>query len=1235
MRSFFTTLCLLLCAAAAFAQSDRGIITGTVTDTSGAVVANAAIEAKQLETGAVFPTTSTATGSYTLSELPVGSYEISATVSGFKKYVRSGINVQVAQTLRIDIPLQVGAASESVTVSADASLLKTESGDVSANVQVDTLDTLPMLGTGSANAGSSGIRNPNGVLAVVPGAYYVPNSQVKINGAQSNSYAFHVEGQDSTNAGFPYAAAQTQPSVDAIQEVSVQTSNFAAEYGAVGGGFFNVTMKSGTNQFHGSVYDYFVNEILNAGTPFTNAGLTDSTKDGNLIRPRARRNDYGFTVGGPVEIPKLYHGRDKTFFFFNFEQFRETQIINNTPITVPTNAYRTGDFSGVIAADGNKQIGTDVQGNPLFAGEIFDPSTRHTVNVNGTNYVVENPFTNNAIPLSQQDPVALKVQSLIPQSQNGNAINNFLPTYDALRHTTIPALKIDQLIGSKQKISFYWSKTRTTAPLSPIYGNSEGLPSPITESRGSYIGGPVERLNYDYTVTPTMLVHIGVGYQQNDFFDDAPVLNYNAAASLGLTGATLNRNFPIFNGFCSPTIACTAAGGTYNMGPPGQGHSFWEKPSTNGSLTWVRGNHTVKGGTDMYWSAVPQIPYTNTNGAYTFSANETAMPYLVGQTLPGGSLGFPYASFLLGNVDTYNIAAVADYRNAKKQLGFFLQDSWKISRKLTVDYGVRYDYGTYYTEEHGRAVDFSATTTNPVTNTPGAFLFEGSGAGHCNCEFAKNYPYAFGPRLGAAYSLNDKTVIRAGWGVIYGPTSVNPLGVNAAGIVNDNQVGSPGQGLPAMTLSGGIPTNTIPSWPTFSAGVAPISPIGNQPLPAGVVLLDPNAGRPPRQNQWSIGIQHEVTSNLAVEASYVGNRGVWWQAPSLNDVNAITPSILAAHNMNLSNPAIPTLLSTPLGSVPAATLAQYNLGIPYVGFSPNQTVAQSLRPFPQFANIPVSGNPQGKTWYDSLQTKLTLRPTHGMVLTSTFSWQKSMDVGVDNNPAGLGPTVPNGTGTPTVYVNNTYLGAQQSKAISEFDQPFLFVVAGSYTIPKIDRLKRASWFVKDWQIGTLLSYSSGLPIAAPASTSSIASQLFQGSLDDRVPGVPLYLVPSLNCHCFDPATTPVLNPAAWVAPPAGQFGTAAAFYSDYRYPRHPAENINLGRTWRFKERMSLNLRVEFSNFFNRTYLNNVTASNPTTPVTRNGSGLLTGGFGYISTAFSSTTQLAQPRNGVIVARFIF
>ena len=1226
MRLLFLASFLLLCAGAAFAQSDRGTITGTITDTSGAIIANAPVGARHLETGAVFQTASTDTGNYTLVQLPVGPYELNVTVAGFKKYLRAGLNVQVAQTIRIDVALEVGAASEAVTVTADASLLKTESGDVSHNIQVGDLDTLPMLGTGSAASGSSGIRNPNNVLNVVPGVYYVPNSQVKINGAQTNSYAYHVEGLDSTNFGFPYAAAQTQPSVDAIQEVAVQTSNFAAEYGAVGGGFFNVTMRSGGNVYHGSGYDYIVNEVLNAGTPFTDAGLTDSRRTGQLVRPRARRHDYGFAVGGPVSIPKIYNGKDKTFFFFNFEQFRETQIVNNAPITVPTLAYRNGDFSGARTAAGNVRLTTDTTGTALLANTIFDP--RSTRLVNGVQYA--DPFPNNTIQMSRMDPVALAIQKLIPAPTNGNAFQNYLPVYPSIRHTTIPSIKIDQLLGTKQKVSFYWSFNHTDSQFSSIYGNYEGLPTPITQARGTFIHSHVERLNYDYVIKPTLLAHIGVGYQQNNFFDDAPVLDYNAQTSLGLKGATLNSRFPRFTGFCNPANTCSAAGGMFDMGPAGQTHSFWEKPGTNASLIWVRDNHTIKAGADLYWSAVPQIPVTATAGVYNFTSNQTAMPYLVGTTLSGGSLGFPYASFLLGLVDNYNIAAVADFRQAKKQLGFFLQDNWKVTRKLTLDYGLRYDNGSYYREEHGRAVSFSAKTPNPgAGGAPGAFIFEGEGPGRCNCNFARNYPYAYGPRLGLAWSVNPKTVIRAGFGVIYGATSVNPGGVNTAGIINQINGGSPGQGLPSTTLTAGIPIT--PQWPVFSPGVAPLLPIGNQTLPAGVGQLDPQAGRPPRQMQWSVGIQRELISGLAIDVSYVGNRGVWWQAPGMQDINGITQAQLSARGIDVTNSTDQALLLSPISSA-AATARGFNKA-PYTGFSSSQTVAQSLRPFPQFANINVSGNPQGKTWYDSMQVKLSKRPSHGLSVNTTFTWQKAQTLGLVGGVGNEGN--PNTTVAGTAYLNNVLAAPLASKAVSGLDQTLLFTVALSYQTPHVAALKLASKLIENWQIATLVSYSSGLPIPVAAATTSIASQLFQPSLMNRVAGVPLFLVDNLNCHCFDPSTTPVLNRAAWTNPAPGTFAVSSPYYSDFRYARHPQENINLGRTWRMKERYSFNLRVEFSNLFNRTFLANPTSTNPTVAPTFNARGNLTGGFGYVNTAFQPTNQLGQPRNGTIVMRVTF
>src|SRR5215471_3915948 len=316
------------------AQTDRGTITGTVSDQTGAVIPGATITAVNAETATKYETVSTETGNFTLLQIPPGAYSVSVELPGFKRYVRQGINVLVAQTLRIDISLEVGAATDEVTVSADAPLLRTESSDVSHNVASSRLDELPILGIGGTLSGSAGIRNPYAMVQLIPGSTWTPNSLVRLNGTPANTQSFRIEGQDASNTGTPGVPAQSQPGVDAIQEVAIQTSNFAAEYGQVGGGVFNVTMKSGTNQIHGSAFDYFVNEVFNAGNPFTNNPVENP-------RPRARRNDYGFTVGGPVK-------RDKTFFFVSFEQFRETQYVNNQFQTIPTAAYRNGDFRSAL-----------------------------------------------------------------------------------------------------------------------------------------------------------------------------------------------------------------------------------------------------------------------------------------------------------------------------------------------------------------------------------------------------------------------------------------------------------------------------------------------------------------------------------------------------------------------------------------------------------------------------------------------------------------------------------------------------------------------------------------------------------------------------------------------------------------------------------------------------------------------------------------------------------------------
>ncbi len=342
MKKLIFTLGVLLLASAAFAQTDRGTITGTVLDPAGAVVPGAQPSRRRIPPPSqTYNAGTTGTGNYTLSALPAGTYEITVNASGFKKYVRPNITVQVAETSRVDATLEVGATTDTVTVNAEAPLLKTESGELSHQIDYTEADAIPLFTlNGSGNEGIGNIRDPLSVLTTLPGASFSSDYEIRINGLPSGTQAIRVEGQDSTNGVQQTNSQAVQQSVDAIQEVSIQTSNFAAEYGQVGGGYINYTMKSGTNQYHGSGYDYFQNTALNAGLPFTNNG------NGGLVKNPLNRNDYGFTLGGPVRIPKLYNGKDKTFFFFNFEQFRQTVTTDNLIATAPIPAWTAGNTGG-------------------------------------------------------------------------------------------------------------------------------------------------------------------------------------------------------------------------------------------------------------------------------------------------------------------------------------------------------------------------------------------------------------------------------------------------------------------------------------------------------------------------------------------------------------------------------------------------------------------------------------------------------------------------------------------------------------------------------------------------------------------------------------------------------------------------------------------------------------------------------------------------------------------------
>src|SRR5580692_1779558 len=399
-RVSLLSLLFLLCASVGFGQTGLATITGTITDPSGAPIASAPVVVRSSDTGTTFQGASSSTGNYTVTQLPVGDYELSVTVSGFKKYTHTNFHLAAGQTMGEDIALQVGQSTESVTVTAETSLLQTESAEVSGNFTVKQLDDLPLLTVGAT---TDGVRDYFAASRLLPGVQYCDSNNCPgggsgsavtvtvINGTPNNSLTTRLDGatMNPTSSRLGGATMETQSSTEAVQEVNILTSSFAPEFGAGGGAVVNVVTKSGTNALHGTGYDYLVNRALNAAQPYT--GLKNAI----------HQNDYGFTVGGPVWLPKLYDGRNKTFFFVSFEEFYQNLINNTTPDTVPIQAYRNGNFSSLITAE-NRLVQTasgpyvDPLGRNIPSGTIFDPASTFTAS-NGT--LVRNPFPNNQIPV--------------------------------------------------------------------------------------------------------------------------------------------------------------------------------------------------------------------------------------------------------------------------------------------------------------------------------------------------------------------------------------------------------------------------------------------------------------------------------------------------------------------------------------------------------------------------------------------------------------------------------------------------------------------------------------------------------------------------------------------------------------------------------------------------------------------------------------------------------------------
>jgi hypothetical protein len=1199
-----------------FAQSDRGSISGVVTDPSGSGIAGAKITITNTAMGTQSSTVTTGSGDYTIPELAAGKYSVTVVAPGFGELIRNGITVSVGETADVDLKLDVGQVSSTVTVTEDAPLLQTDSAQNNVEVTTRDLNELPINITGIG-----AVRDPMGFAALVPGTIAGGWNDIHISGSPATTYRVYMDGLDDTSAVKGAISDEQQPSVESLGSESVMINDYAAKYGQSGGGIFNYTSKSGTNRLHGTVFTYLENEDLDAAQPF------NYTSSGQKDNPVQRQLDFGGSFGGPVAIPHLYDGRNKTFFFFAYEEYHNTQTLNNGTITVPTAAYRNGDLSSLLLGpivDSNGVPVRDCLNRIMMNGAVYDPSTTRSVactDGSGSTKVVRDPFVNNFIGApSTWDPTAQKALAYMPTPSGataGQLTNNYPNLQPNNKYQYLTSIKIDHSIGQRWHFSGYY-----IAEYSDKDNADDGINTAGGSTRWNQTPAPQLYLNADYTATPNLVLHSGLDFTRHDALQDSAVQDFKAS-TLGLNTAAdmpggAANTFPIFSGLTTNGQNVPQLG--INNAP------FIDDNWYNTeSAIWTHGRHTLEFGGDFRH----QLFGTHNDlsaGSYGFARDQTSLPSSQGQNLYGASLGDGFASFVLGQLSGASIGNDNIQWFHRLEGGFYALDTWKLTRRLTLNYGLRWDLEQMQHEQHDRETQFSPTVVNPSAGgLLGGTEYEGNGTGRCNCIFEKFYPWMVQPRLGASYQLDPKTVVHAATGLYSGPQLFMNEEIYSNQGFGFNQVflTSPSYGIAAGQLSNGIPYSPAALTATdFDPGAYPNIGQLNSPPP----FIAPNNGRPPRFVQSTVSIERELANNLAVKVSYLSNRGVWLNSDGLtNTTNELTPAILSKkYGLDVTNPNDFNLLTQPISS-PA--VAARGFTAPYSTFPSGATLAQALRPFPQFGNIGDYYEHNGNWWYDALQVQVTKRLSNGLSGGLGYSWSKN-----------LGTITSTGTYTTAMPVQDPSAPAKDAKSYVSIDQPQMLNFYFNYEVPRFG-FSQNGWrrlLFAGWTADGIFHYQSGFPIQTPNSTSTLTSVTFaNGVWANRVPGQKLFLH-NLNSHGVNPRTTFFLNPAAWSNPAPGTYATSKPFYGDYRGPRYPNEQLGFGKVIPLREGLSFSLRADFFNVFNRwAYpgLNNT--SNPFQTPQYGGDGSISNGFGFFGDGISGAGGNFAPRSGEFVARIQF
>ncbi len=1157
------------------AQTVRGGLAGTVTDSTGAVIPGANIQAKNQRTGDVSTAVSTSAGQYRFPELPLGSYDVTASAAGFKSSVLTGVQVQIQQITALDVTLQAGGAAETVTVDANAPTIQTESSDIGGIVSSKQIVELPL-----ALGGVGALRSPEAFEFLLPGTTGpgTANSNngiflSKIAGGQNYGNEVLIDGASQQRSENGSSFDEEAPSVEALQEFKITTALPQAEYGRTTGGIENFVTKSGTNSFHGTAYELYRNEDLDANTWFNNGDLAYYCSGSNntpacrstYVTPEDKKNDYGGTLGGPVWIPKVFNGKDKLFFFFSWEQLAYNVGATNTS-NVPTVAMRNGDFSNpLLYRTDLAPVGTNpCQGNaPVYQGEIFDPTTERTVATPNGPVACRDQFPGNKIDPSRFSPAAVNIMNYYPLPTNDQQFNNFVyPSTIPINNTTY-TVRIDANLSDRNKL---WGSYNTRENNRTSGGNPL-IPDPVDPNTWkqdfiTHFG----RFGWDYSFSPTLLNHLNFGTNRSNSINYAQALfaKVNWTEQLGIGNAD-SMNFPQITN-----------GNVVNLGNPAQNDDNVDNGMRlNESVAWEKGRHSMSYGVDLRWQQYS--PIDGNSPVLNFCGNETA-------SAAGIADGYGFASQMLGLACGGSQSIIPHQsRWTSWYYGIFAQDDFKVSRDLTLNLGVRWDVDLPRHEAKDFTSNFDPTANDPEFNVPGALVF-GTTCNGCNTAWADTYYKDIAPRVGFAYSpssLQGKTVFRGGAGIMFGPLQYSDFG----GSMNTGYRANPSfpdNGFdPSFTIDNGYPA--FPQPPNLDPGI-----FNGQAVSGS--YIEKQYGRPAMVSEWTMQIQQEVAKDLIMTVGYVGNKAQNLHS-NIQNINNIDQKYFSLGN-HLNDQVVGNTVG---------------VNQPFTGFNDlwhGAQVQRALRPFPQYDYIDSGCCLQnvGMSSYEALLTSLERRFRDGLNLMVSYTWSKSI-----TNSDSLLPN--NGVGVAQVQnVNNLH----DEKAVSAQDVPHTVVLSWLYELP-FGHGKTwlnhgiASYVVGGWEVGAVQRYMSGQPISFCCATGIPG---FQNSIRfDRVPASDLKSVAyhqgtinPIGAQTANPSTNALFNLDTIRQPNGGAFldenavanrGEYGAFSlgdmprvtGEVRTPAYYNEDISILKNTTIHENIVFQLKFELLNALNRHTFN--------------------------------------------------